>query len=249
MTDGSPGEPVYGGVFLVLTNLVLIPAILIALCIGRDLVTGTILFLMFVLSTLYHICEAGWYCMVSFDTHQAADHLMVYTLVFWVFLMGTTRYRNVQFSLLLVNTAALVLFVTVSTQTFFFGFLYVLFFIGWISVSYAGFGIPPKPYGIGLLLIALGLALIGLAPFLVGDDPGDSNYWWAHSLWHFFVMLAVIFLLLALYGESLWKWYHELRGDRPRTWRPPFGTAPKSWPKLGPVPYYHQQTLPVKVYR
>jgi hypothetical protein len=230
-------EPIYGGVFLVITNIVLIPAILIALLIGRDLVTATILFMMFLVSTFYHICEAGWYCMVPLDTLQASDHIMVYTLVFWVFLIGTTRYRDIQFSLLLVNTAALVVFVAVSTHTAFFGAFYVAFFIAWIIVSYAGFGIPPKPYGIGLLLIALMLTLFGLIPFFIGGDPGDSNYWWTHSLWHFFVILAVIFLLLALYGESLWKWYHEIRGDRPRTWRPPFGTAPKSWPKLGPAPY------------
>lgn len=230
-------EPVYGGVFLVLTNIVLIPAIAIALFIGRDLVTATLLGISFVVSTLYHICEAGWYCMVSFDTHQAADHVMVYTLVFWIFLVGTTRYREVQYSLLLVNVASLVLFLAISTHTFYFGLLYVVFFVAWIVVSYAGFGIPPRPYDIGLITIAVLLALTGLAPFFVGGDPGDSNYWWTHSLWHFFVMLAVIFLLLALYGESLWKWYHELRGDIPRSDLPPFGSTPKSWPKLGPGSY------------
>jgi predicted membrane channel-forming protein YqfA (hemolysin III family) len=237
MHDPDFSEPVYGGILLVLTNLVLIPAIAIALFIGRDLVTATILFLMFLVSTLYHICEAGWYCMVSFDTHQAADHMMVYTLLFWVFMVGTTRYRDVQFSMLLINTAALVVFVTVSTQTAIFGALYVAFFITWLIVSAAGFGIPPKPYGIFMLLIVVVLALVGLVPFFAGDDPGESKYWWAHSLWHVFVMLAIIFLLLALYGESIWKWYHELKGDTKRTWQPPFGTAPESRPKLGPQPY------------
>jgi len=237
MYECDHSEPVVGGVFLVLTNLVLVPAIAIALWIGRDLVTATVLFLMFVVSTLYHVCEAGWWCLATCDTQQAADHIMVYTLVFWIFLVGSTRARDVQFALLLINVASLVLFVAVTTQTSFFGLLYVLFFIAWVIVEYVGFGIPPRPYGIGLVLIAIALAAVGLAPFFVGGDPGDANYWWTHSLWHFFVILAVIFLLLALYGESLWKWYHELRGDVQRTWRPPFGTAPPSWPKLGPAPY------------
>ncbi len=195
-------EPLYGGVLLVLSNLVLVPAIILALYF-RDLVTATILFLMFIVSTLYHICEANWYCMVSFFGHQTADHVMVYTLLFWVFIVGTTRYRNVQFSMLLINIASLVVFAVVTTQTFYFGILYVAFFIAWVIVSWAGFGMPPKPYDIGLIVIAVVLASSGFGLHLAGDDPGDSNYWWAHTLWHLFAMVAVIVLLVAIYGENM----------------------------------------------
>ena len=195
------GNSFFGGAMLVLSNVVLIPAILVALWF-RDLITATLLFLMFIVSSFYHICAADWYCAASHTAHQSADHIMVYTTIFWIFLMFTTRYVKVQVSLLLINIAALVVFSAFSRETNLFAVFYVAFFPAWIGVRWMGFGLPPRKYDILFLAVAFVLFGAGYGLYFAGDSPEDANYWWVHSAWHVLSMSAIVIVLFVAYGYA-----------------------------------------------
>lgn len=212
---GAIGNSFFGGFALVISNLVLIPAIIVALWF-RDLITATILFLMLIVSSFYHICAAGWYCAASHQAHQTADHILVYTLVFWIFLMLTTRYIKVQVSLLLINIAALVVFAAFSRETNLFAVFYVVFFPIWIAVRWMGFGIPPRRYDVVFLGIAFVLFGAGYGLYFLGNSPDDPNYWWVHSVWHLLSMASVILVLLVAYGigvRTILSWCGDGGGD------------------------------------
>jgi len=196
------GNSIFGGSMLVLSNVVMVPAIIVALWF-RDLITATLLFLMFVVSSFYHICAADWYCAASHTAHQTADHIMVYTTIFWIFLMFTTRYVKVQVSLLLINIAALVVFAALSRETNLFAVFYVVYFPIWVGVRWMGFGLPPRKYDLIFLAVAVALFGAGYGLYFAGNSPEDPNYWWVHSVWHGLSMTAVVVVLFAVYGYGL----------------------------------------------
>ena len=195
----SGENAVFGGIMLVITNVVLLPAIFVALWF-RDLITATLLFIMFIVSSFYHVCAAGWWCAASHTAHQTADHIIVYTLIFWIFLLFTTRYVKVQVSLLLFNIASLVVFSAFSRQTNVFAVFYLAFFPAWIGVRWMGFGLPPRKYDIVFLGVAVVLFAAGYGLYFAGDSPDDPDYWWVHSAWHVLSMTAVVVVLFTAYG-------------------------------------------------
>jgi len=199
-------DSVIAGALLVFSNVVLIPAVLVALWF-RDLITATLLFLMFVVSSFYHICAADWYCVASHTAHQTADHILVYILIFWIFLMFTSRYIQVMVSLLLINISALVVFAAFSRETNLFAVFYVAFFPIWAGVRWMGFGLRPRYYDWIFLTVALVLFGAGYGLYFLGNSPEDENYWWVHSLWHVLSMGAVVLLLFALYGYGFDHWF------------------------------------------
>lgn len=183
------------GIFLVLSNLAILPALLYS--IQYKLIPElTILFIVFVISSFYHLCQTEFYCIIpDFKTHQTADHFFVFTALIWVILYAFAIPLKYRISLTFIFQALIL--------------LPLIFYVNldWLSALFIGFIITilififalitqqfPK-FNIYNFLIVFILITVGLILHVIGGDTSSSFYSWTHSAWHIFSMLAIYFAL------------------------------------------------------
>lgn len=184
------------GVFLVLSNIFLAPAIYESFVIG-EAPTAIVYFNLLFASSLYHACQANFGCVVDYADHRKLDYFFVYIALLWTITTGlgrshalSYRTRSLVFCIFLLPIAIMV--------------------IGdyegvWI---YLTAGVLPA-----LIMIALchnrGVRLfqrptwvvvsaaIALPAFVFMYTLDKEDYEWAHGLWHVFIMLSIACLVLA----------------------------------------------------
>jgi hypothetical protein len=184
---------------LVLTNLFIVPAFLLAAFRGSR-TTAVILLGVYINSCLYHSCRGGIVCFMRFDQSRTLDYLAVYTAMVWfIYMIGARRHdgtlderrhTELHFATMILLGIAIV----------------GEFSSTWLPI--VGIGLPlvvvlaldflePRT-----LVYRSGWAWATLVCFLVAGvafaiaPPGA--YWWAHSLWHVIVMIGILFFMLAL---------------------------------------------------
>lgn len=73
------------GLLLVLSNLLLLPALFLTIRRYYYVDTAVIL-MMFLASSFYHACDAGWFCITDILDHRMQDHFMCTSLFSWLVL-------------------------------------------------------------------------------------------------------------------------------------------------------------------
>ncbi len=220
------------GLFLVISNIALLPAIIYAFYL-KLIPETSIISVVFIISTVYHLCQAGFICLLTIDfvTFQFSDHFFVYSLLVWIVLYAIGLPLEFRFAIFIWIQALLFPLLLEFKNTWWFGG-FIIGFIVLITVLLLSLIIRAIPrINIFSLIAAVILLGIGFALHLIGGDPtppshdqqhlkneeDDINhkYVWLHSLWHIFSMLAIYYVLDLKYGKSLFaqaisKFFHKL---------------------------------------
>lgn len=189
------------GLMLVLSNLLLLPTIALSL-IEIYIIDFYYLMGLFSVSSVYHLCQADFYCIGPLENLQQADHVTVWSTLFWLYL--TTLDFDIR---TLVG-------IQVGVERFFvvFSFLFVdtsIFPITFLVAGVCGyiikifvFKIPILKYDI--LFGAVGLLLFGVGLWfhLTAGPIRGREYAWKHLIWHILVFIAAFFLYLVRMGFS-----------------------------------------------
>ena len=195
---------------LILTNLTLLIPIVWTLWHGH-FVDSTVFFLLFLASTLYHVCQGDAdMCVSSLLETQMSDHVWVMAVIGWLILTCWVFNQDVRFSLFLCMLFLAIINVVLVVSTFAFAV-----FLGWFAVLFAGlrvlaFGEPLRKYDIALILITVLLLGGGFALHLVAGDVDDSKYWWAHSLWHVLAMFGLFLVVLIRDGAFIFSGWETI---------------------------------------
>ncbi len=216
------------GLFLVGSNLALLPAIRYAYVLGL-LPESSILSVVFVVSSVYHLCQAGFICLLDIDflTFQLQDHFFVYGALVWITLYFIGLTLAERFAIFIWVQALLFPLILEFVKTwwlsgFVVGFV-VLIAILLLSIVVRGF---PR-FNIYSMIAAILLVGVGFAFHLIGGDPtppdqkdGETNhkYAWFHSAWHVFIMLSVYYVIDLKHGHSWLVWFFrhkKLKDDVP----------------------------------
>lgn len=203
-------DEIIEGLFLVCSNLALVPAIVVAF--NRQLIPETtILICMILVSSIYHFCQAGFVCIWNFQTLQIWDHFTVYTTLMWMVLyfLGITTKQKVTFFMTYITL--LIPLVLIYMHSWYLS-IALLCGIGFISLVVMIFYLKgfPKCDWFDLFTAAV-LIIGGFFFFIYSGDPGSRNYWWGHSLWHICAMFAIFFVIEIRDGTS---WITELFGRK-----------------------------------
>ncbi len=223
---------VVAGISLVASNLALLPAIFYSKTLGL-LPEFAILVVVFVTSTLYHLCQVGFVCVfgIDFKTFQFADHFFVYSALAWLMLYlfipaenreGVYYVASTRRGLSLQGRIAIFIVIQAIVFPLLLEFVHRDWFVGviiGIIVAVAIVlvvcvirGIPGFNFInvlIAIVLIAVGftLHLLGGDPFPPDSDPLDEDkalrYAWFHTAWHILIMLSIYYIIDLKYGTSL----------------------------------------------
>lgn len=221
-----------GAALLVVTNVFLIPAIVYS-AMRRMPVDATILSMLLLASTLYHACQAEYFCETSLSDHRLADHSFVYITLTWLFLSMASGVRmDVRYSILLGIIFILIFFNERLFQSFAFAGILLATFVLYALVGLFWIGLPLRRFDVIFGLIILVLFGAGFALHLVGSDPDSANYWWAHSLWHVFAMCAIVLFLIMRDNFYILGLHHEFAPWKRRG--PRLGSSPYTWERGDP---------------
>ncbi len=200
----------YQGLFLVLSNIFIIPAIYASIYKKAHLLTSFLSTTMIV-STLYHFCTAEFYCLAN--VHAMAQWDFIFAMgsvaVGLEFLLAydAPRYKGTrileQRLTFIVFFAIIVIRVLIDREaaaTFFWiiGIAVFLIFLKLVFVDH--FTVYTHDYNWIALIIGFLFILMGLGLFFV---TGTSSYWWTHSLWHTLVFIGMFFFILGRRVEIL----------------------------------------------
>lgn len=189
----SDNQTESGGIFLILSNLAILPAVLYTLKKGLY-IDSSILIIVFIISSTYHTCQSGFFCIVQFDSLQKVDHFFVYQAFIWISLYIVNVPINHRIVLLLFFHMLLLPF--------------TLQYIGswWLAgITFGGIALTciitlsffywEQPI-LSKFDFMFAMTLLGSGFYLhvIGGAPGQSNYWLWHALWHMFAMFAVLFV-------------------------------------------------------
>jgi hypothetical protein len=189
-------------VLLILSHFALVPSF-IYFWLFKQFPEATIVAVLFVSSNFYHFCQAGYFCWVdSFETLQKADHFIVYLVVFWLMMW---------FIDLSLETRICIFFIV---QYFLFPLSLFYIHASWLGIAFVVFlvvlfivltGVMPNKFPevhfSSLIVLAI-LLVVGVIFFLIGGEPGETEYPWTHTLWHVCVMFGIFFLADARFGNS-----------------------------------------------
>ncbi|CAF4168943.1 unnamed protein product, partial [Adineta steineri] len=192
--------------FLTLSNLMFIPAIILAIY-YRLYIEALVYFFNMFFSTFYHACdqEIRRFCIFKYDGLQLSDFVTSYssfiiTLITmsilsrsikaFLFILGILlcvvfnsrdRFDNIQFMTLLIITSGFTI-------------------LTWIVVSIKERRVQPSCKK--LLCIAPGFILSIAGIILFVFVATDDNYWYTHSLWHIFMAISILFFLPQRIGQK-----------------------------------------------
>lgn len=184
-----------GNEALVISHYAIVPSIAVAVAKGFVAEAGMLL-AMTLVSTVYHLCQAGYACALEFSVLQISDHFFVYSTLSWLILFFTDSrlmWRFVAF--ILIQGVLLPMIIS---------FVHEMWMIG-VAIGLPAIAgifyliIMRRTPMLDLLDLSFAVVLLGIGIFfhLYAGDPGTVNYAWAHSLWHVFCMLSIYFLFEA----------------------------------------------------
>ncbi|UJR15924.1 hypothetical protein I4U23_002844 [Adineta vaga] len=185
--------------FLTLSNLMFIPAVIFALY-NRLYIEALVYFFNMFFSTFYHACdqEIRRFCIFKYDGLQLSDFIgsyasFVITLItmsiiprsikVFLFMLGVLtcvvinsrdRFDNLQFIALIAIT---------------FGFTLVT----WIVISIKKRRVQLTRKRLLCILLGLAFSITGIVLFAFFET--DDTYWYIHSLWHMFMAISILFFL------------------------------------------------------
>ena len=203
MSDDEDSEVwngnVYAGLALVLSNVALLPAIWEGAR-QRDVSTGIALLRTFVVSILYHMCQAGFFCLMRYELHRIADYLFVYDAIVWIITSMPFRslrsahdaQLHVLFYFLLGTPVLICILAEASFATLPLIGIGLPFVITALYAHSDGRRFLRRHHGVVWFVVAvLSFLIAGACMFFVPE----RFYGIGHSLWHVFSMLGTLFLL------------------------------------------------------
>lgn len=210
-------SPTVGGVFLVLSNLALLPALWYAVRANLFVEFG-LLAAVFMASTAFHICQSAFFCFgVSLFSLQVSDHLLVFLAIIHFSLYVVNASLVARTAITFVATPIILPVVVTFLHDFVSGAIAIsvavvaaaIMFVIIITIN-GRIYLDWKSVIIAVVLMAGGIAL-----HLVGGDFSEDNtkYFSLHSAWHVASMIALLFVLDIPFGRTsvLKLWYYFLR--------------------------------------
>lgn len=198
------------GLFLVLSNLALIPAVIYCLA-KKKWVLCIIFSRLLLVSTFYHICQAGYYCFsVTLEALRTSDHFFVYMSLTWLvlYLLGLPIVLKLIVSIV-VEMIALPALVAYIDSWWVLGTILIMLAAVILITMAIRFAKSParlkKLMRIDILdtIMAVTLISLGFVFHILAGEPGSYRYGWAHALWHVFAMLGMFFVLEMKDGKDL----------------------------------------------
>lgn len=205
---------IWEGVSLIVSNIGLIPAIAVSILYGLYAEAAVFIVVCFT-STVYHICQAGFYCVYSFKTMQTSDHFFVFGLLVWTALFFIGLRLQTRFVIFIFVQSLLLPAVMQYLESWWIGGI-LLAFLLLVSLSMLSYFTKLIPK-LDLLDVFITIILIGGGFFfhIYAGEPGDKRYWWAHSIWHVLGMLSVYFIIEMKAGKGrLNEFLTYYRGDQ-----------------------------------
>jgi len=191
----AASQTVAGGLFLVLSNLFMSPAIYLSLLQNAN-ASALVYFSLLIASSAYHACRAGFGCVVGFDDHVKLDYLYVYFSVLWTIThVGRSHVirhdtRLLIFVLFFLPTAFLIVGGHMNAGVPIVAGVLPGLAMGWVALRNRVKVFRRLPWAL------LGIAIGGVACIFMYLLP-SVDYEWAHGIWHTLVMLAVACIIYA----------------------------------------------------
>ena len=194
-----------GNQALILSHYSIVPAIAIGFAKGYVAEVGSLL-AMTLVSTMYHLCQAGNVCALPFSVLQIADHFFVYSTLTWLILFFTDAKISWRFvAFMLIQGLLLPMIIS---------YIHEAWLVAIAVLLPAGVGVfyiilmgrSPR-YSYVDLGFSIGMIIIGVAFHLFAGDPGSTYYAWLHSVWHVACMLSIYFLFESKDDKI---WYNKL---------------------------------------
>jgi len=187
------------GLLLVLSNLLLLPALFLTIRRYYYVDTAVIL-MMFLASSFYHACDAGWFCITDILDHRMQDHFMCTSLFSWLVLSFLGIPLDQTCSVFFLIVSSYVLFAQTCVDSSFFFVTLGFFFLFLILVRLIFFRHFLVKIDISDLVIAIILFVIGFIPFSLANVDDIEHYGVYHALWHFLSMPSIYFVIEARDG-------------------------------------------------
>ncbi|CAF3660938.1 unnamed protein product [Rotaria sordida] len=185
--------------FLTISNLMFLPAIILA--IYRHLyIEALIYFFNMFFSTFYHACDQdiNKFCIFKYDGLQLSDFIGSYASFVITLITMAIIPRTIKAFLFMLGILTCIVinsrdrfdhlqFIWLISITFIFTIL------TWIIVSIKYRRLQPSSKRLLLYMPGFLLAFAGLILFAFCET--DKNYWYIHSLWHIFIASSILFFL------------------------------------------------------
>lgn len=172
----------------ILTNVAILPAIVTAW--NQEDYSGTMVYsFVFFASCAYHLCRGELLCPATFDEHKMLDYAAVYTSISWVMAnigIKRAKYHVTMFVFYQAISLAFILS-RASEATLPVVGIFIPSVIAVIKSLYSG----QKMFKDDRWAVATCVS-IGIGGCLMFFAPADT-YYWSHSAWHVFAMLAICF--------------------------------------------------------
>jgi hypothetical protein len=198
----SSSEDIWAGVFLILSNIGIVPAI--SLAITYDLIPEAAIYsVVCFISTVYHICQADFYCVYSFRALQTSDHFFVFGLLIWTTLYFIGLDLTTKFTVFIIIQGLLLPAVIDFLESWWIGGVLLAFLLIFSLFVLSKF--TKKIHKPSLVDFMTATVLIGGGFFfhLYAGEPGANRYWWAHSIWHLLGMLSLYFIIQMKSGKGV----------------------------------------------
>ncbi|CAF0819581.1 unnamed protein product [Rotaria sordida] len=185
--------------FLTLSNLMFIPAVIVAIY-YRLYIEALVYFFNMFFSTFYHACdqEIHQICIFKYDGLQLSDFIGSYSSFVITLITMSIIPRSIKAFLFILGLLTCIAinardrfdslqFVALMIITFSFTI------ITWIVVSIKKRRLQPSRKQLLLITPGLVLSITGIILFVVVET--DDNYWYIHSLWHILMATSILFFL------------------------------------------------------
>jgi uncharacterized protein DUF3522 len=199
------GPQVLTGIFLLVSNLAFLPAILLAA--EKRLITEIFLFVVtMTTSIVYHLCQANFYCIASFNALQTSDHFFVYSTLIWVvlfFVEMPMAYRTGVFILLQAFLLPSIIILVSNSWYVALVLIGVLIVIAFYAVMIYLHGLPNfyEPDVItSVVLLGAGIGF----HIAAGSPSLNAQYGIFHGFWHIFAMLSIFYVMRSKFRRPKW---------------------------------------------
>lgn len=190
------------GIYLIVSNAALIPAITLALyyyLYAEAVVLGVLLYS----SSVYHLCQAQFYCIFPLQVLQESDHYFVYSTLLWISLYFAGLNLTERFCIYYFFQAFLYPTILRFMKDTVFIIVIIVIIIG-ITIFAIIFIVQRFPkFSFWEYFITAALIGSGLALHIYAKEPENSTYPIAHATWHVLIMLAIIFIIQIREGKNL----------------------------------------------
>ena len=198
-----------GELYLVLSNVAIIPAIVLA--VFEELYDLASLFAsLATVSTLYHLCQSDFYCIFISDIKgeqkyrlmQLMDEFLVSITIIWLvmFFLEIRKKIAISFLFLYIPVFLVTLLGDYSNTLLILGISITILIVSAVIcavIENNGLHISIKATIIAVILMAVGFAI-----FYIGGDPGiTSQYNSFHGTWHVLLLMSMYFIIKIKYGK------------------------------------------------